>query len=222
MPQQSIFLPEQWAIQGRVAKNTLKRLGRAAIEIEANIIAVKNGCICHWRDASQVEHRTLILSKRPTKLPTEATEVLITPDGAPLTSRRDWEEKRTKCRWISPVPAVVNEADLAPVKQACAEILESWRGQFSFDTEKFDARGMPVKSGLRPPQIGALHAVLAHWTVEFSPATIVMPTGTGKTETMLSLIVCSRLNEGFNPCAECRTPRAVDEEGVIPWCVEGA
>lgn len=41
--------------------------------------------------------------------------------------------------------------------------------------------------GLRPPQLGALHALLAAQTVESDDAmTVVMPTGTGKTETMLA------------------------------------
>lgn len=42
--------------------------------------------------------------------------------------------------------------------------------------------------GLRSPQIGALHAVLGHWSVSTDPVTVVMPTGTGKTETMLTLL----------------------------------
>lgn len=42
-------------------------------------------------------------------------------------------------------------------------------------------------AGLRMPQLGALHAILAHRsTEEFEPITVVMPTGTGKTETMLA------------------------------------
>jgi superfamily II DNA or RNA helicase len=45
----------------------------------------------------------------------------------------------------------------------------------------------PAQRGLRRPQIGALHAALAHATRSTDPATIVMPTGTGKTETMLAL-----------------------------------
>jgi superfamily II DNA or RNA helicase len=47
--------------------------------------------------------------------------------------------------------------------------------------------GQPAQPGLRRPQIGALHAALAHATRSTDPATIVMPTGTGKTETMLAL-----------------------------------
>ena len=38
-----------------------------------------------------------------------------------------------------------------------------------------------------------LHGVLAHWTVTTSPGTVVMPTGTGKTETMLALLVAAML-----------------------------
>ncbi|MBK9315517.1 MAG: DEAD/DEAH box helicase family protein [Acidobacteria bacterium] len=50
--------------------------------------------------------------------------------------------------------------------------------------------------GLRNPQIGAIYASLAHWTHSNKVATVVMPTGTGKTETMLSLLLlvrCSKL-----------------------------
>nr|WP_249812765.1 DEAD/DEAH box helicase family protein [Bradyrhizobium sp. 141] len=47
---------------------------------------------------------------------------------------------------------------------------------------------------MRLPQIGALHAIAAHFSVgkEFEPATIVLPTGTGKTETMLADLVYRR------------------------------
>jgi superfamily II DNA or RNA helicase len=46
--------------------------------------------------------------------------------------------------------------------------------------------------GLRTPQLGALHAVLAAQSVDISePTTVVLPTGTGKTETMLA-VYCER------------------------------
>jgi superfamily II DNA or RNA helicase len=65
------------------------------------------------------------------------------------------------------------------------QVLESWVGAFSYIQEDL-ARNV---TGLRGPQIGAVHAVHAHWSVSDVPATIVMPTGTGKTETMLSILV---------------------------------
>src|SRR5450759_138711 len=38
-----------------------------------------------------------------------------------------------------------------------------------------------------------MHAVLGYWTTKrTTPATVVMPTGTGKTETMLALLVAAR------------------------------
>ncbi|EKK7178343.1 DEAD/DEAH box helicase family protein [Vibrio alginolyticus] len=38
---------------------------------------------------------------------------------------------------------------------------------------------------LRPAQKGAIHGLLCHWSLSNEPATVVLPTGTGKTETML-------------------------------------
>ena len=44
-----------------------------------------------------------------------------------------------------------------------------------------------ARQGLRRPQLGAVHAVLGDWTTgRYEPATVVMPTGTGKTETMVA------------------------------------
>ena len=61
------------------------------------------------------------------------------------------------------------------------EVAASLRGRFSFVEETADG------PGLRSPQLGALHAILAHRSMETNePITIVMPTGTGKTETMLA------------------------------------
>ena len=70
-------------------------------------------------------------------------------------------------------------------------VLALWNGVFRFSTED-EAEGV---AGLRPPQIGALHAIAAHFAVgaRFEPATVVLPTGTGKTETMLAAQVYRRL-----------------------------
>ncbi|WP_218004672.1 DEAD/DEAH box helicase family protein [Microtetraspora niveoalba] len=51
----------------------------------------------------------------------------------------------------------------------------------------------PSHQGLRSPQIGALLAVFAHWTTgSLQPATVVMPTGTGKTDTMVAVFAAER------------------------------
>jgi len=46
---------------------------------------------------------------------------------------------------------------------------------------------------LRSVQIGAVCAIKSSWTVEKNNSTIVMPTGTGKTETMLATIVTGKI-----------------------------
>jgi hypothetical protein len=74
-------------------------------------------------------------------------------------------------------------------------VLDSWRGAFSYVEEDQEHDII----GLRAPQIGAVHAVHSHWTVSDAPATIVMPTGTGKTETMLSVLV-SAFSVGSGSC----------------------
>jgi superfamily II DNA or RNA helicase len=69
-------------------------------------------------------------------------------------------------------------------------VLADLEGRFELRI-KDPAKGTP---GLRVPQAGAVHAVLAQWSTRADePATIVLPTGAGKTETMLSLIVSERL-----------------------------
>lgn len=71
------------------------------------------------------------------------------------------------------------------------EIVQSWADVFSFreDLPELD------RPGLRTPQLGALHAISAYFSVnrELEPATVVLPTGTGKTETMLSTLVYRQL-----------------------------
>lgn len=72
------------------------------------------------------------------------------------------------------------------------DVVDSWKGKFNFIKED-EEKGI---KGLRPPQMGALYSILAHVQNPEDKAIIVMPTGTGKTETMLSTLIaneCSRL-----------------------------
>ena len=56
-------------------------------------------------------------------------------------------------------------------------------------------RESTTEPGLRLPQFGALAAIQAHWSVSSDAATVVMPTGTGKTETMIMTIANERINK---------------------------
>ncbi|MBO0330400.1 DEAD/DEAH box helicase [[Muricauda] lutisoli] len=67
------------------------------------------------------------------------------------------------------------------------DVLTSWKGKFKFIKEDLEN---DIK-GLRPPQLGALYSILAHTQSPEDKGVVVMPTGTGKTETMLSTLVAN-------------------------------
>ncbi|MES2838853.1 MAG: DEAD/DEAH box helicase family protein [Pseudomonadota bacterium] len=78
--------------------------------------------------------------------------------------------------------------DAAPAATLATAARASWRTAFQFAEED---PGHAVV-GLRKPQAGALHAIHAHWSISSEVATIVMPTGTGKTETMLAVLTSTQ------------------------------
>lgn len=75
------------------------------------------------------------------------------------------------------------------VRSTPAEVLASLDDAFEFLSADPE-RGRP---GLRRPQLGAVHAFLGYATTgSAQPVTVVMPTGTGKTETMVALLAAER------------------------------
>lgn len=103
-------------------------------------------------------------------------------------------DKNSTFSGIKPRVNQINGRTLRSLPRLCVKFKNSLKKQFSFQ-EELRENGNVIETGLRPPQIGALHAALAHWKVTDKPATIVMPTGTGKTETMLALTVCQKLDK---------------------------
>lgn len=104
-----------------------------------------------------------------------------------------------------------------------SDVYQSWQNHlFSFNLDDPETK-MP---GLRKPQLAALYAALGHLVVApTATATVVMPTGTGKTDTMLALVIAARMCRTLvlvpsdalraqlvNKCAEMRTLRNI---GVV-------
>lgn len=108
----------------------------------------------------------------------EASYVLLT-DRTPTKQKLiDNEIKQRK--WIKHP----NQIEASP-----DDVINSWENRFHFKLEKNEAH-----PGLRRPQLGALHALLSHMLSPTETATVVLPTGTGKTETMMSALVAGRCN----------------------------
>ncbi|KAB8049567.1 hypothetical protein GCN78_16880 [Janthinobacterium rivuli] len=120
-----------------------------------------------------------LLAKKPNR-DMDGMQIIVSPFDEVPTSDLDLSQEE----WFYPSESSI---DVILAHQLSAKVVESWRGAFSYLQED-EARGIV---GLRPPQIGALHAIQAHWSVDSGVATVVMPTGTGKTDTMIAAAVSS-------------------------------
>lgn len=119
----------------------------------------------------------LLLAKAPPTLPSYERILVGTAE------MRDGEIDARRCSWLRhPALREPGRFDFAREIQL---VEDSWKGAFSYVREDPARRIV----GLRSPQLGAVHAVHAHWSASDETATVVMPTGTGKTETMLALLV---------------------------------
>lgn len=68
------------------------------------------------------------------------------------------------------------------------EIRETWKDSFNYIEENPDE----WRNWLRLPQIWAIHSIIWHLRMPLESGIIVLPTGTWKTETMLSVLVAER------------------------------
>lgn len=68
------------------------------------------------------------------------------------------------------------------------EIAASWKGIFLYKKEDIPNSIF----GLRAPQLGAIYAFMSKAQIHHGRNIIVMPTGTGKTETMLSILIANQ------------------------------
>ena len=165
-------LPAQYAVSTRLFGNPIQQLLRPALTVTATVEVLSER-----RRLLKVDNGTTVLltTDKPANLDAFNEVVLISGDDA------------EKGRWIKPAPLVKHAALEVELSTVCKKARASWFGQFFIREERTLPDGN-VETGLRSPQVGALYATLAHWKVTEEPATIVMPTGTGKTETMLALL----------------------------------
>jgi superfamily II DNA or RNA helicase len=137
--------------------------------------------------------RIVVTSRRGVDIPQGADGVLLDLGD----ERYEWAAHVRLTRFLE-------EANRLGWDVVAKRISEEWNGRLAFRAERRDPDGtVPEgREGLRPPQLGALHAIGAHWSLSNQPGTVVMPTGTGKTETMLATLA-----------AYASTPLLA----VVPW-----
>src|SRR3989338_5282600 len=177
-----IKLPPLDVIYLELEKNIVTQRAFSVSEIEATHAVYNNdgvnGFIVKEQTEGLTDEEASILIVGPTRKKLPDFKRIIRVEADPT---KETLADLSRAEWIShPQIEVSKRNPLTP-----AQVTDSWDKPFSYQEEN-EAKGI---KGLRSPQIGALHAIHSHWVVSEDPATIVMPTGTGKTETMLSALV---------------------------------
>lgn len=176
-----VKLPPVLAIDENLNGNTIQQLITPSCTIEANVASYQNpqfklkGKVIAPSDG---EGETLIIEK-PSQFPDSFSKVISTK----LNGLKDTDADFSSGKWLKH-PLLADREEVTPKKQH-EDVIASWEHAFSYLREEPERN---IK-GLRPPQIGAIHAVHQHWTVSDEVGTVVMPTGTGKTEAMLSVLI---------------------------------
>ena len=175
-----ITLPRILSLDERRFGNPIQQIGECSRQLEGALTPFRRGRLQGFLFQSQDEGEETLIVPKARNIPenhSRAIKAAIADvDGAIDIRNSGWIKH----------PLLNGRA--FDHEDEIQTVLESWTGAFSYIEEDRDQEVI----GLRGPQIGAIHAIHAHWSVSDVPATIVMPTGTGKTETMLSILVSAR------------------------------
>lgn len=185
-----LFFSGQYRIRGKLFSNPIRQLEKASFEDECAIEPYHDGRNSGYLASSMTGSKCLIINQKFQVrndienvywLPQETGyQSLLEPIGA------------SNGTWLRPLPVGSSLALEDDWLRSCDSANESWGAGFSFKQELRND-GATNEPGLRAPQLGAVYAALSHWITTSAPGTIVMPTGTGKTETMLALLIKERI-----------------------------
>ena len=184
----TVYLPHQLSLTGNLHGNRIEQVGRDEFSCEAQIQPyTRNGVT--GSIVVEGNGSAILVSTSRSVSPAGYERVLWTPSGQPFDDQEMYEALDRRAKWIRPKPANVRIQSHADRMARCAGVRDSWAEGFIFREAHEDSSDC----GLRPPQIGAIHAAIGHWRSSNDRATIVMPTGTGKTEAMLALLIAERI-----------------------------
>jgi superfamily II DNA or RNA helicase len=183
-------IPERVSISGRLHGNYVRQISWPEHIAGFDVVDLNSTRVKGFRAQLPNGFTFAIVDKRTTSALGCDAVLLVHDASSPEVIERDLAEGRGK--WIYPSVYRPSQLTLPQISSLHEAVRASWHGTFHLCGEAFDGETL-IQSGLRPPQVGAIYAVKAHWSVSSAAATLVMPTGTGKTETMLSLLVSERI-----------------------------
>lgn len=168
-----IVLPPVLGIDQKYPKGTVRQLVEPSRTVEGDVVRFVVPSARGWMLTAADGWNLYIFPRSP-----RANHLPEGPVVLGSITENAHEVDLSVTRWL----AYAYTAPVSPKDNA----VTSWKSAFRYIGEEDAGAG---RIGLRKPQIGALHAIHAHWSTSNGVATIVMPTGTGKTETMLATLV---------------------------------
>lgn len=188
-------LPPRFAIKGRILGNPIEQLLSCSVEFSCRLRPFSVKRIGGFETSlPSGEHLRIVARKTAANLGEGL--VLLVPDAL---FPRDIVAalQRQEGSWLNPRACEPLTERIDQAEERCRTVVRSWEGAFRMREARPASDQGPAILGLRRPQVGALHAALAHATRSTEPTTIVMPTGTGKTETMLALQVAQGIKRSL-------------------------
>ncbi|TGT44425.1 DEAD/DEAH box helicase family protein [Mesorhizobium sp. M8A.F.Ca.ET.165.01.1.1] len=179
-------VPERLAVFGHIGGN---RILQVAHQARQDVVTLHQGQAIRgrtfWRAVSP-ELGSIAVVDYDTVSLLGCDAVLKIPDISSSATVTQALEAGTGV-WIGPKPRKPGQG---PSERDA--VTASWKDRFDLISEEYEG-DRRTRLGLRPPQVGAIHAVKAHWSVSTQPATLVLPTGAGKTDTMAALLVSEQI-----------------------------
>lgn len=173
-------LPPTYAVQIRTSTdNYIEQIATPSTEHTGSLVTYERPGLKGWVFQSLELDEVLLIPRKAKKLPDTFKRIIVFDIG----NASELIDASTGV-WLR-VPVQPLQNPTSQLGQRIGDVQRSWENAFSFLEADLESE----RKGLRKPQVGALHALIAHWTTSDSIATVVMPTGTGKTETMLSVLV---------------------------------
>ena len=168
-------LQRQERLGSTAKKNLIIHLISEAIEKDFGLVSFQRGKVV-LKDNNDVEY---YITTDKNDVPNDKSFVLLSKSFL----KTDAEGGNFKfVKWLKHPDDIDSLSDT---------VVNSWKNTFNFKEEDIDSNTI----GLRKPQIGAIHCILGHLTNATEIATVVLPTGTGKTETMLSVLIANRCSK---------------------------
>jgi superfamily II DNA or RNA helicase len=185
-------LPSRLKLNGALRGNPVRQFGLKEGYLEGILQRIEVKRLSAFRFVPRNGAPVLIVPRKTTA--DLGVEQVLLLDNAQSVEAIQQALEKGDGKWLSPKPQKVGPLSESTIIALCEQVLKSWKDQFAFREGTAAENGTPASPGLRRPQVGALHAALAHATSSTEPATIVMPTGTGKTETMLAIFAYERFS----------------------------